>query len=105
METDDYVLAFKNLIRNLSKIGKVAVLIDEYDKPIIEYVESPYPPLVKGVAFRRNDGGFFFTQHQTNPSVTSCHLPLLKGDFYNFHFVRVLPFPKRELLKISIQYQ
>ncbi|MFN8672479.1 MAG: AAA family ATPase [Candidatus Sericytochromatia bacterium] len=37
-ETDDYKLAFKNLIQELSKIEKVVLLIDEYDKPIIEYL-------------------------------------------------------------------
>ncbi|MFN8579073.1 MAG: AAA family ATPase [Candidatus Sericytochromatia bacterium] len=38
LETNDYKIAFKNLIQELSKIGKVALLIDEYDKPIIEYI-------------------------------------------------------------------
>lgn len=40
LETDDYVMAFRDLIHKLSKIGKVVVLIDEYDKPIIEYIED-----------------------------------------------------------------
>jgi ribosomal protein L12E/L44/L45/RPP1/RPP2 len=38
LDTNDYVLAFKNLIIELSKIEKVVLLIDEYDKPIIEYL-------------------------------------------------------------------
>lgn len=40
LKTSDYVIAFKNLIRELSKIEKVVVLIDEYDKPIIEYLND-----------------------------------------------------------------
>jgi hypothetical protein len=43
LETDNYILAFKNLIRELSKKSeqeKVVLLIDEYDKPIIEYLGS-----------------------------------------------------------------
>jgi hypothetical protein len=40
LETDDYVIAFKDLIYKLSKIEKVVLLIDEYDKPIIEYIED-----------------------------------------------------------------
>jgi hypothetical protein len=40
LETTDYKIAFKNLIHKLSKIEKVVLLIDEYDKPIIEYLGS-----------------------------------------------------------------
>ncbi len=35
-----YDLRFKELIRKLSKINKIAILVDEYDKPIIDHVES-----------------------------------------------------------------
>ena len=51
--TEDYKIAFKNLIKELSKTEKVVLLIDEYDKPIIEYIdnidESPLTPLQGGV--------------------------------------------------------
>jgi hypothetical protein len=43
LETEDYVIAFKELILKLSKNSeqkKVVLLIDEYDKPIIEYLGS-----------------------------------------------------------------
>lgn len=40
LETDDYVQAFKDLIHKLEKIDKVVLLIDEYDKPIIEYLNN-----------------------------------------------------------------
>jgi hypothetical protein len=40
LEITDYKIAFKNLIHELSKIDKVVLLIDEYDKPIIEYIEN-----------------------------------------------------------------
>ncbi|MFN8673030.1 MAG: AAA family ATPase [Candidatus Sericytochromatia bacterium] len=42
IKTNDYVLAFKNLIQELSKIEKVVLLIDEYDKPIIEYLGTNF---------------------------------------------------------------
>jgi hypothetical protein len=41
LDTNDYVIAFKDLIYKLSKIEKVVILIDEYDKPIIEYLDKP----------------------------------------------------------------
>ena len=41
VKTDDSKTAFKHLIHKLSKTEKVVLLIDEYDKPIIEYLESP----------------------------------------------------------------
>ncbi len=37
---ENYILSFKTLIYELSKIDKVVILIDEYDKPIIEYIED-----------------------------------------------------------------
>ncbi|MFN8577984.1 MAG: AAA family ATPase [Candidatus Sericytochromatia bacterium] len=40
LDTNDYVIAFKDLIYKLSKIDKVVILIDEYDKPIIEYLDK-----------------------------------------------------------------
>jgi hypothetical protein len=40
LEITEYKKAFKDLIRELSKQGKVVLLIDEYDKPIIEYIGS-----------------------------------------------------------------
>ncbi|MFN8577959.1 MAG: AAA family ATPase [Candidatus Sericytochromatia bacterium] len=40
LDTNDYVIAFKDLIYKLSKIEKVVILIDEYDKPIIEYLDK-----------------------------------------------------------------
>ncbi len=36
----DYRSMFKELIDNLSKINKVVILIDEYDKPIVEFVDN-----------------------------------------------------------------
>jgi len=38
---DNYKSAFKELIEKLSKKGKVVVLIDEYDKPIIDFITEP----------------------------------------------------------------
>ncbi|MFN8578254.1 MAG: AAA family ATPase [Candidatus Sericytochromatia bacterium] len=38
LKTTDYKTAFRNLIIELSKTEKVVLLIDEYDKPIIEYL-------------------------------------------------------------------
>ncbi len=40
LENKDFKKAFKELIKKLSKIEKVVILIDEYDKPIIEYIED-----------------------------------------------------------------
>ncbi|MFH0734971.1 MAG: AAA family ATPase [bacterium] len=36
----DYTDAFRKLIYKLSKINKVVVLVDEYDKPIIDYINN-----------------------------------------------------------------
>ncbi|PID27273.1 MAG: AAA family ATPase [Candidatus Cloacimonadota bacterium] len=38
LEEDDYSLKFRELIATLSKKNPVAILIDEYDKPIIDYI-------------------------------------------------------------------
>lgn len=40
LETTDYIKALKNLIKELSKTEKVVLLIDEYDKPIVEYIDD-----------------------------------------------------------------
>lgn len=40
LKSNDYKSAFKELITELSKIEKVVILIDEYDKPIIEHIEK-----------------------------------------------------------------
>ncbi|MFN8578421.1 MAG: AAA family ATPase [Candidatus Sericytochromatia bacterium] len=40
IESDDYKVIFENLIIELSKIDKVVILIDEYDKPIVEVIED-----------------------------------------------------------------
>ncbi len=41
IETTGYVMIFDEIIRKLAqKIGKVVILIDEYDKPIIDFLES-----------------------------------------------------------------
>ncbi|MBC7475616.1 MAG: AAA family ATPase, partial [Candidatus Sericytochromatia bacterium] len=40
IETDDYKEAFKELIEKLGKKDKVVILIDEYDKPITEFIEN-----------------------------------------------------------------
>ncbi|MFN8674254.1 MAG: AAA family ATPase [Candidatus Sericytochromatia bacterium] len=40
LKTNDYILAFKQLIEELSKKDKVVLLIDEYDKPITEYIDN-----------------------------------------------------------------
>jgi len=37
----DYYSRFQELILELKKINKVVILIDEYDKPIIDYLEQP----------------------------------------------------------------
>ena len=41
LERDQYYEAFDELLSKLSQINKVAVLIDEYDKPIIDNIENP----------------------------------------------------------------
>ncbi len=38
LEKKDYSLKFRELIQKLSKENPVAILIDEYDKPIIDYI-------------------------------------------------------------------
>ncbi|MBC7473291.1 MAG: ATP-binding protein [Candidatus Sericytochromatia bacterium] len=40
LKSKDYKTAFQELIIKLSKIDKVVILIDEYDKPIVEYIED-----------------------------------------------------------------
>ncbi len=40
LDESTIALKFKELIMKLSKINKVAVLIDEYDKPITDYIEQ-----------------------------------------------------------------
>ncbi|MBC7474637.1 MAG: AAA family ATPase, partial [Candidatus Sericytochromatia bacterium] len=40
LENKDFKKAFKELIKKLSEKEKVVILIDEYDKPIIEYIED-----------------------------------------------------------------
>ncbi|MFN8576710.1 MAG: AAA family ATPase [Candidatus Sericytochromatia bacterium] len=40
LKGEDYKELFKNLIIELSKISKVVILIDEYDKPITEVIEE-----------------------------------------------------------------
>ncbi len=39
--TDNLKMKFSDLFEQLSKKGKVAVLIDEYDKPILEHLDNP----------------------------------------------------------------
>ncbi len=39
-DESDYKILFKNLIEELSKQDKVVLLIDEYDKPIIEFIDN-----------------------------------------------------------------
>lgn len=41
IKIDDPSLMFQELIEKLSKDEKVVILIDEYDKPIIDYVDNP----------------------------------------------------------------
>ena len=42
LETKDYARKFEELIHKLVAIkGKVVILIDEYDKPIIDFLETP----------------------------------------------------------------
>lgn len=36
-----YDLRFKQLINKLSSLGQIVILIDEYDKPIIDYITKP----------------------------------------------------------------
>jgi hypothetical protein len=40
-EIDDYKEGMGVLIRRLAALGKVVVLIDEYDKPIIDFIDNP----------------------------------------------------------------
>lgn len=40
LEENNYKDAFKELIINLSVNGKVVILIDEYDKPIVNFIEN-----------------------------------------------------------------
>ena len=49
IEGEDYKELFKNLIIELSKIDKVVILIDEYDKPIVEVIDPTFnSPLENG---------------------------------------------------------
>jgi Predicted AAA-ATPase/PD-(D/E)XK nuclease superfamily len=49
IENDDIKMLFRNLIEYLSKnVGKVVVLIDEYDKPILDYIENKYEAQADG---------------------------------------------------------
>jgi hypothetical protein len=49
IQGEDYKELFKNLIIELSKIDKVVIIIDEYDKPIVEVIEPPFnSPLENG---------------------------------------------------------
>lgn len=41
LEEEDYDKRFNELIGKLSEKGKVVVLVDEYDKPIINHIERP----------------------------------------------------------------
>jgi hypothetical protein len=42
LEADSYVYMFQELVEKLAaEKGKVVILIDEYDKPIIDYLEKP----------------------------------------------------------------
>jgi hypothetical protein len=42
LESDSYVYMFQELVEKLAaEKGKVVILIDEYDKPIIDYLENP----------------------------------------------------------------
>lgn len=41
LQEESYDLRFKELIEKLSKIGKIVILIDEYDKPIIDQLTKP----------------------------------------------------------------
>jgi hypothetical protein len=44
LETKDYARKFEELIQKLAKSkGKVVILIDEYDKPIIDFLETSSP--------------------------------------------------------------
>lgn len=40
VEEDSLALKFRELIREVAKIGQVVILIDEYDKPITDYLED-----------------------------------------------------------------
>lgn len=37
----DYKEKFRDLLKKLSETGKVVILIDEYDKPLIEFIDKP----------------------------------------------------------------
>ncbi len=41
LKEKDYGLRFKELIAHLSKINRVVILVDEYDKPIIDNLDDP----------------------------------------------------------------
>lgn len=41
LQADGYDKRFKELISGLSKKNKVVILVDEYDKPIIDFVDKP----------------------------------------------------------------
>ena len=41
LEESGYDKRFKELIRKLSQREKVVILVDEYDKPIINHIENP----------------------------------------------------------------
>jgi hypothetical protein len=48
LQTNDYARQFEELIQKLAKAkGKVVILIDEYDKPIIDFLEKPKHKIAK----------------------------------------------------------
>jgi hypothetical protein len=41
LKPNEYFSRFEELIHKLKDFGKIVILIDEYDKPIIDYIEQP----------------------------------------------------------------
>lgn len=41
LQEENYDLRFRELIQKLSKLGQIVILIDEYDKPIIDHLTKP----------------------------------------------------------------
>lgn len=67
----DYILGFQELIEKLAeKSGRVVLLIDEYDKPIIDYLDD----LPKAQAHRQILKGFYSILKEADPQLRMIFL-------------------------------
>jgi hypothetical protein len=65
LESKDYFAQFQELITKLGSTGKVVILIDEYDKPIIDHLENTE----KALEMREIMKGFFTILKGSDPYI------------------------------------